>query len=220
MLRSLTAIAFAATLTAQAHASLVTFIGGDDGVSSLSQMTNSLAAAAAFNAAASGLSTIDFEGALPAGVTISGGSITNNSGCGALCGFNTTSGGQNFLSLFGGSTTFTFAAPVSAFGFYVTGLQTNLVPQETLTFLDGSSQTINAPSAINGGGAFIGFTDAGKSITSISYNATNDIVVIDDVRYGAAGAVPEATTWAMFLVGFGVLGATVRRKRAADALAA
>jgi hypothetical protein len=187
------AIATAFGLTSQAQAQLATFTGADNGVSSLSQMTNSQAAESSFLAAAPGLNTITFESPLPSGVSVSGGSITNNSGCGALCGFNTTLGGQNFYLLNGGSGTFTFATPVDAFGFYVTGLQTNLVAQETVTFFDGTSQTINTPAAINGGGAFIGFTDIGKSITSVSFNATNDIVALDDVQFGNIGAAPGPT---------------------------
>jgi hypothetical protein len=216
MKRSILGVALALGLGSQAHAALVTYTGADDGVSTLAQMTNSIAAATAFDAATLGSTVIDFEGALPAGVSIVGGTTTNNSGCGALCGFNTTAAGQNFRNLFGGSTTFNFTTAIDAFGFYITGLQTNLVPQETLTFSDGSSQIINTPASINGGGAFIGFTDFGKSIVSVTYNATNDIVSIDDVRFHAAsGGVPEPATWAMMLMGFGGLGAVVRNRRRA-----
>jgi hypothetical protein len=168
-------------------------------------MTSSTAAEASFAAAVPGASLITFETGLPSDVTVSGGSITNNSGCGALCGFNTTPGGQYFYLVEGGSSTFTFSKPIDAFGMYITGLQTNLVPQETLTFSDGATQTIDTPSAINGGGAFMGFTDFGKSIVSVTYNATNDIVALDDVRY-ASSTVPEASTWAMMLIGFVGLG--------------
>jgi hypothetical protein len=185
------AAAVALGVVGPAQASVVTFTGFDNTVSSLAQMTNSVAAEAAFGAAVPGASTITFETPLPSNVNISGGSITNNSGCGALCGFNTTPGGQSFYLQFGGTATFTFSSPINAFGFYVTGLQTNAVPQETLTFFDGSQRTINTPPAIGGGGAFIGFTDLGASITSLSYNATNDIVAIDDVRFSGSRAVPS-----------------------------
>jgi light-regulated signal transduction histidine kinase (bacteriophytochrome) len=109
---------------------------------------------------------------------------------------------------------------------YITGLQTDVVPNETLTFSDGSSQTIHTPTSINGGGAFIGFTDIGKSILSVSYNATNDIVALDDVRFGNASvsAVPEPSTWAMMILGFAGLGFMAYRReknsRANGALAA
>lgn len=204
MLLVVATIVALAGLTGTAKADPTTYTGADNGVSSLAQMTNSVAAESVFVAAASGLNVITFETAVPADVSIAGGSITNNSGCGALCGFNTTPGGSYFLSLYGGSATFSFTTPISAFGLYITGLQTDLVPQETLTFSDGSSETINTPSAVNGGGAFIGFTDAGKSITSVSYNATNDIVALDDVLYGSA-ATPEPNS--LILLGSGLLAA-------------
>ncbi len=204
----------AAAFSGTASAALVTYIGADDSVSTPAQMINSNAAAASFDAATGPLSMITFETALPAGVSITGGTTTNNSGCGALCGFNITPAGSMFRNLFGGSMTISFASAIDSFGFYVTGLQTNLVPQETVTFSDGSSQTINVPNAINGGGAFIGFPHIGKSIVSVTYNATNDIVSIDDIRYGnAAPAVPEPSTYAMMLLGLGVAAFVARRQK-------
>ncbi len=194
-----------------ATASPVQFVGADNGVSSLAQMVNSQAAAASFLAITGPINTVDFESAVPATLTIVGGSgITNNSGCGALCGFNTTSGGQNFELLFASSVTFSFTNPVDAFGFYVTGLQTDLVPQETIRYVDGqgNTQIVNVPNAINGGGAFVGFIDFGALISSVTFNSTNDIVAFDDLRFGrSAGnprggpSVPEPTSLTLLLVG-------------------
>lgn len=202
-----------------AHAVPVTYLGSDNNVSSLGQMTNSAAAAASFDAVAGAISVVDFESAVPANVTISGGSITNNSGCGALCGFNTTSGGAYFVSVYGGSVTFSFTNPVDSFGFYVNGLQTDLVPQQTIVYTDGSSSTttLNMPSSTNGGGAFFGFIDFGNMISSVTFNATNDILGFDDLRFGRAvnnpnTNVPEPTT--LSLLAIGVLGLVAGRKRA------
>jgi hypothetical protein len=208
----LSVVAAAAFAASSAIAAPVVYQGSDSSVSSLAQMTNSTAAAAAFAAAAPSTTLVTFESGLPSSLTISGGNITNDSGCGALCGFNTTSGGAQFLSLYGGSATFSFSAPVNAFGFYVTGLQTDQVPTETLTFTDGSSQVINVATSTGGGGAFIGFTDL-SGVSSITYNATNDIVAIDDVRFGSLSAVPENDSLALMAAGAGMLAIFARRRR-------
>ena len=125
------------------------------------------------------MNTFDFESAIPVNLSVARGITRNRSpaGCGALCGFNTTAGGSFYREVAGGggSVTFTFTNPVDAFGFFVNGLQTNLVPQQTIVYVDGSSATttINFPLAINGGGAFVGFIDFGQLISSVTFNATN-----------------------------------------------
>lgn len=219
---TLAAVAFA--FAGAAQAAPTTYIGSDNNVSSLSQMVNSTAAAGSFLAIAGSLNTVNFESPVPANLSISGGSITNNSGCGALCGFNTTAGGGFFVSVVGGSVTFNFTNPVDAFGFFVNGLQTDLVPQQTIVYTNGASvsQTINMPSAINGGGAFIGFIDYGQLISSVSFNATNDILAFDDLRFGRSeqnptSPVPEPETYAMLLAGLGLLGTVARRRKAKQA---
>lgn len=203
-----------------ASAAPITYLAADNNVASLAQMVNSTAANASFLAVAGNLNVVDFESPLPANLTVTGGSTTNASGCGALCGFNTTPGGAFFRLVIGRSVTFSFTDPVDAFGFYVNGLQTNLVPQQTIVYVDGSSatQTINFPSAINGGGAFVGFIDFGQHISSVTFNATNDILGFDDLRFGRSknnpsgpNSVPEPTTLALF--GLGLAGfASVRRR--------
>lgn len=202
-----------------AYAAPVTYLASDNNVSSLSQMVNSTAEAAAFNAVAGNLNVVDFESPVPGDITITGGSTTNNSGCGALCGFNTTPGGAYFRLVYGGSVTFSFTNPVDAFGFYVNGLQTDLVPQQTIVYVDGSSvtRTIDMPPATGGGGAFVGFIDFGQMISSVTFNATNDVLGFDDLRYGRSAnnpaSVPEPGTLVLFGLGLAGIGVAVKRRR-------
>lgn len=202
---------------ASAYAVPVTYIAADDNVSSLAQMVNSQAAFAAFNAVTGPLNVEDFEGAPLPNLTVTGGSVVTGSSCGPLCGFNTTAAGANHVELFGGQVTFSFTNPVDAFGFYVNGLQTDLVAQQTIFYVDGSSntQTINFPSAVGGGGAFVGFVDFGQQIASVTFDATNDILGFDDLRFGnsATNPNPVSEPGSLALLGLGVFMLNMARRK-------
>jgi hypothetical protein len=205
-------------LATSANAGITTYSGFDLGANAPG--VNSNTAAASFDAAAPGDSIITFESAplgpfasltAAPGVTITGtdyyGSnqtIRNSTGCtNALCGNNTTSGGSQFLYVFGGTATFTFASPVTSFGAYFGGLQVDGI---NISFTDaGGPETVSlGPVDYNNGGfSFVGFTDT-SAFSSVTVNAINDFISVDDVRYGATSQVPEPST--LLLLGSGLAG--------------
>ena len=240
--RLMLAVLAICALSLSSQAQLVTYTRADPGANSTDPRPNSNAQAAAFDLAAGMLGSvtiIDFEnsplGAFAsltpvAGVTITGSDVRGsnqtvvNSPVGipdSIFGYNTTPSGSQFVSLFGGTLSFAFADPIQAFGAYLSGLQGNAVGTETFTFWDGGSQTVNIPN-LSGGIAFVGFTDAGKSISSLTidvHHVPADIVGVDDVRFVKApqrpgGNVPEPGSIA-FLIGMGATGglAGIRRLR-------
>ena len=222
--RSLRLLVFTAVFSlaaSVANARIVTFIGTDAGANSTDPQPNSNAAAASFDASGEIETLFNFESTplgsfssitLMTGVTLSAsnGSIVNSplGTPDSLFGYNTTSGGSRFLSLFGGTATFTFDTPVDDFGAFISGVQLN---GETITFSDGTSQTIVIPNP-GSGVSFVGFTDVGKSISSIQLNVSGDIVGVDDVRISRsqATATPEPGTWS--LIAASLLGVLAWRR--------
>ena len=92
-----------------------------------------------------------------------------------------------------------------------------------VTFGDGVSQLFDLGAAQFPVSAFWGITST-RQVTSIAFGpngnpTTNGSFGIDNLTIGAGGAVPEAATWAMLIVGFGFIGAAARRRRSTSVLA-
>jgi hypothetical protein len=229
-MRTSIAIFLVALLAAPLQGALVVY-SGSDSANSTDPRPNSDAAAASFDAAAAGLgplSLIDFESAplglfnnfvVAPGVTMDGldafslDQEIRDTPIGppdGLFGYNTTVAGSQFVSMIAGDLTFSFSTPVHSFGAYISGLQLDFT---TITFSDGSSQTVPVPnpSSTDGGIAFVGFTDAGLPISAITISTIGDVLGVDDVRFGL---VPEPSTLVLALIG--LIGFAVwgwRRKR-------
>jgi PEP-CTERM motif len=210
------ATAVVALGTGSAQAAVASYTGFDSGWSSAPPVgPNSLKTEQSFVTATGATNPITFAGGkYPSGVTItssasaSGVVDTGTGPCGfALCGGDTDGNGW-FLFVDGGQTTITFSKPIDYFGAYFSGLQTT----DTITWTDSSgSQSVTIPTGSSGGMAFAGFTDLGQKIGSVTVDATNDIIGVDDILYTAASsAIPEPAAWAMILLGFGLVGSAVR----------
>lgn len=194
----------------------------------------------AFLSVLSGVSSESFEtfalGATPASLSFTGsagnitatlagsGIIENNAG-GAGSGGNAfgrfaTQGSQYYEtnSNFGA----TFSTAVSAFGFYATDVG-DFSGQLTITLVrsGGGSETLTVnhsnPSQ-NGALLFWGVTDVANPFTGVQFSTTNgtdffgfDQMVVGDPRQ-VTGGVPESSTWAMMIAGFGIVGFAMRAR--------
>lgn len=194
-------------------------------------------ARASFLAALSGVSTETFEsfsdGDSPTSLTFtgSGGDIVASfaSGAGEIEG-NPSAGrfatdGVNYFET-NSAFSATFNVPVAAFGFYGTDIG-DFAGQLGINLLRASGDsellvphTINGP---NGSLLFFGVIDQANPFTGVQFTSTDssdffgfDQMTIGDVgQVTPPGAIPEPGTWAMMLLGFGGLGAVLRRRRPA-----
>jgi hypothetical protein len=168
---------------------------------------------ASFSATAGALTTNNLDGS-PAGLDwgdfdfgVAGASGTVS---GAVFGSGNSAKGAGDDATF----IFTFDAPVFAFGIDIFDLGT-AGASSLFILVDGVEHTLfSSVTGATGNQRFGGVTDAG-GMTNISIYATNanDNIELDNVSY-RGGAVPEPATWAIMLVGFGGLGAALRRRRA------
>lgn len=78
---------------------------------------------------------------------------------------------------------------------------------------NGSTETFT-----NFNGGFVSaYTDDGSLLTSVKLTTNADIDGTGQTRFGGMVAVPEPSTWALMLMGFGGAGALIRRRRYAAA---
>jgi hypothetical protein len=235
---ALAGIAALMVTAAPANAVTSVFSGQDDGASEFGPWVNSAAAEAAFKAAAGAygaVKTETFESA-PVGaftplvlsdMTIStpapnfgpGLSGVNDLVVNNLYGFNVSAGGKNWY----GFPNFTatealveFNAPTNSLGFWLTGIQAEFTASIDVELLDGSKETFSLPVNSVGGAQFWGVVSdiAFTKVLAIQTNnpGVADAFGLDDISYN--GVVPEPATWAMMIMGFGLVGFAARRRRA------
>ena len=104
----------------------------------------------------------------------------------------------------------------------LSGVQSPYFYQDTITFSDATSQTIDIPGTDSGSSGavdFVGFTDAGASITSVSINSGvvgpggyGDYIGVDDVNFQVT-TTPEPGSFALVLTGILAIGCERLRRR-------
>lgn len=122
----------------------------------------------------------------------------------------------------GDSVSFSFAAPVRAFGLFVVVGSDAVAGDVALSAGSGSVQ-IGTAETSDGNGSFAFYVglvadsadSAFSSATVTGVSPDYRLFAVDDVT---VAAIPEPATWAMTLGGLAVLGLAMRRRRARPAL--
>lgn len=86
-----------------------------------------------------------------------------------------------------------------------------------LTFYDqfGGFETLTTPELANGQNRYAAYTTLDSLITRVTIKTAYDLADVRQVRLeaGQISAIPEPATWVMMIVGFGMVGASLRRSR-------
>ncbi len=180
-------------------------------------------------AAVAGGTVVDFEG-LPFGssasYTVGDLTITGVGGSDLLQVSNEYAGDYNgrdsrYIDNNAGNThqiIFDFASAVGAFTFNwgAADVIWTLEVYSGLTLID----TVDvAPVFGSNAGDYVGYSAAGitKAVMTTTDPGSFDWVFVDNVSTGNGAVVPEPGTWALMILGFGAVGATLRRRRVAVA---
>lgn len=118
----------------------------------------------------------------------------------------------NAFVMVGGGLVFTFASPITAWGADFAAFQNDLI-RSTIT---AGGVTVTPLAQFGNTGRFYGFISDVAFTTVTFAGVQNDGFAIDNVSF-AGGTVPEPASWAMLIAGFGLVGATARRRRFARA---
>lgn len=85
--------------------------------------------------------------------------------------------------------------------------------------LSGGQLTLGNTSQSWGYGARVNFDFGGANVNRIVLSSTGNSFEVDNFAVSPGAAVPEPATWAVMILGFGAVGAALRRRRTAISLA-
>ena len=157
---------------------------------------------------------VTFDSAPAAGFEISGGTVRNGSGSGYAAPHGDTT---DYLAVAGGQSATLNTPLLQSFSMYIGSVDS----YNHITFkgANGYEETVSGADLValaNGDQSSAGtnrrFTfDFGKErVNQVIFHSDNDAFEFDNI---AAGAVPEPATWAMLIAGFGLVGASMRRRK-------
>ncbi len=101
-----------------------------------------------------------------------------------------------------------FASPISAFSLFVGGPSFNGL---SVRYFDQSNIQLASQTAIITAGNYTQISYAGP-FSYVELAPVTAYWVADDLSFTLSGGVPEPATWAMMLLGFGMIGAAQRRR--------
>ena len=110
--------------------------------------------------------------------------------------------------------TFTFAGTptINQISLWIDNTGAGGVIAPSAILVNGVSQSFTAPSGV---GAIVlsGLNLTGSSHTLQMVHNGGSWIFASEIQFFGAGAVPEPSTWAMLVIGFGAAGAAMRRRR-------
>jgi len=143
------------------------------------------------------------------GVSLSAGRVDNQ----YASNYNST--GSYYDNNAGGTGTITisFASPTDVFAFNWGAADHSWTANLFAGATNLGSFTV-APTFASNAKDYVGFTGTGITSAVFTDSSSGDWVFIDNLTYGAgqASGVPETATWAMMILGMGMIGGAMRRR--------